>query len=80
MTKAKQTGLLLVILIASVLGTIVIVWRKFKCYQINQLIGKRWVNSHDLEKVNVKQSPSNGEAIKMSAFLKERNVVDELEG
>ena len=51
MTKAKQTGLLLVILIASVLGAIVIVWlisRKFKCYQINQLIGKRWANSHDL--------------------------------
>ena len=70
-------------LIASVLGIIIIAWLilcKFKCYQINQLIGKQWANSHDPERVNVKQSPSDGEAIEMSAFLKERNVSDELEG
>ena len=70
-------------LIASVLGIIAIVWlisRKFKCYHINQLIGKQWANSEDLERVNVKQSPSDGEATEMSAFLKERNVSDELEG
>ena len=74
--------LVTVILIASVLSTIVIVWlisRKAKCYQVNQINGKPWANSHDLERVNVKQSPSNSEDIELSV-LKEQHVSDKLEG
>ena len=35
---------------------------------------------HDLESVNVKQMPSNGEDIEMSALIEQRNVVNSLEG
>ena len=35
---------------------------------------------HGLEKVNVKQTPSNGEDIEMSALIEERNVVNNSEG
>ena len=49
---------------------------KVKCYQVNQMIGKRWANSHDLERVNGKQSHSDSEAIEMSTFLKETLVTN----
>lgn len=82
--KSKTNWTLVtVILAASVLCTIAVVWlisRKVKCYQLNQIIGKRWANSHDLKGVNVKHSPSDGEDIEMSAILKEQNVIDDLEG
>ena len=35
---------------------------------------------HDLEKVNVKQTPSHGEDIEMSALNEERTVVNNSEG
>ena len=72
-----------IISIASVLCIIIIVWfmlRKFKCSQMNCIIGKRWANDHDFERVNVKHSPSDGEDVEMSAILKEQNGVDDLEG
>ena len=72
-----------IISIASVLCIIIIVWfmlRKFKCIQMNRIIGKRWANNHDFERVNVKHSPSDGEDVEMSAILRERNGVDDLEG
>ena len=72
-----------IISIASVLCIIIIVWfmlRKFKCSQMNRIIGKRWANNHDFERVNVKHSPSDGEDVEMSAILKEQNGVDDLEG
>ena len=72
-----------IISIASVLCIIIIVWfilRKFKCNQMNRIIGKRWANNHDFERVNVKHSPSDGEDVEMSAILKEQNGVDDLEG
>ena len=72
-----------IISIASVLCIILIVWfmlRKFKCSQMNRIIGKRWANNHDFERVNVKHSPSDGEDVEMSAILKEQNGVDDLEG
>ena len=72
-----------IISIASVLCIIIIVWfmlRKFKCIRMNRIIGKRWANDHDFERVNVKHSPSDGEDVEMSAILKEQNGVDDLEG
>ena len=72
-----------IISIASVLCIIIIVWfmlRKFKCVQMNRIIGKCWANNHDFERVNVKHSPSDGEDVEMSAILKEQNGVDDLEG
>ena len=72
-----------IISIASVLCIIIIVWfilRKLKCVQMNRIIGKRWANNHDFERVNVKHSPSDGEDVEMSAILKEQNGVDDLEG
>ena len=72
-----------IISIASVLCIIIIVWfmlRKFKCIQMNRIIGKRWADNHDFERVNVKHSPSDGEDAEMSAILKEQNGVDDLEG
>ena len=72
-----------IISIASVLCIIIIVWfmlRKFKCIQMNRIIGKSWANNHDFERVNVKHSPSDGEDVEMSAILKEQNGVDDLEG
>ena len=35
---------------------------------------------HDLERVNVKQMPSNGEDIEMSALIEQWNVVNISEG
>ena len=72
-----------IISIASVLCIIIIVWfmlRKFKCIQMNRIIGKRWADNHDFERVNVRHSPSDGEDVEMSAILKEQNGVDDLEG
>ena len=72
-----------IISIASVLCIIIIVWfmlRKFKCSQMNRIIGKRWANNHDFERVNVKHSPSDGEDVEMSAILKGQNGVVDLEG
>ena len=72
-----------IISIASVLCIIIIAWfilRKFKCVQMNRIIGKRWADNHDFERVNVKHSPSDGEDVEMSAILKEQNGVDDLEG
>ena len=72
-----------IISIASVLCIIIIVWfmlRKFKCVQMNRIIGKRWADNHDFERVNVKLSPSDGEDVEMSAILKEQNGTDDLEG
>ena len=69
-----------IIIVASALA--VIVWlmaRKCNCY-LTQIIGKRQANMHDLEGVNVKQTPSNGEDIEMSALIEQRNVVNSSEG
>ena len=66
-----------IIIVASALAEIVIVWlfaRKRNCY-LTQIIGKREANMHDLDNVNVKQTPSNGEDIEMSALIEQRNVV-----
>ena len=41
---------------------------------------KRQANMHDLKGVNVKQTPSNGEDIEMSALIEQRNVVNSSEG
>ena len=71
-----------IIIVASALAVIVIVWliaRKRNCY-LTQKIGKRQANMHDLESVNVKQMPSNGEDIEMSALIEQRNVVNSSEG
>ena len=70
------------IIVASALAVIVIVWliaRKRNCY-LTQIIGKRQANVHDVESVNVKQTPSNGEDIEMSALIEQRNVVNSSEG
>ena len=59
-----------IIIAVSALAVIVIVWlmtRKHNCY-LTQIIGKRQANMHDLEGVNVKQTPSNGKDIEMSAL------------
>ena len=75
--------LVIVILIASVLCTVIIIWfilHKYKCYRLNLMIGKHLTSNHDFERVNDKHLPSNGEDVEMSAILKERNVSDELEG
>ena len=71
-----------IIIVASAFAVIVIVWLiawKHNCY-LTQIIGKRQANMHDLESVNVKQTPSNGEDIEMSAFIEQRNVVNSSEG
>ena len=71
-----------IIIVVSALAVIVIVWlmvRKRNCY-LTQIIGKRRANMHDLESVNVKQTPSNGEDIEMSALIEQRNVVNSSEG
>ena len=71
-----------IIIVASALAVIVIVWlmvRKRNCY-LTQKIGKRQANMHDLESVNVKQTPSSGEDIEMSALIEQRNVVNSSEG
>ena len=71
-----------IIIVAYALAVIVIVWlitRKRNCY-LTQIIGKRQANMHDLESVNVKQTPSSGEDIEMSALIEQRNVVNSSEG
>ena len=44
---------------------------------MNSIIGKRWANNHDFERVNVKHSPSEGEEVEMSVIMKKQNSVDE---
>ena len=71
-----------IIIVASALAVIIIVWLiawKGNCY-LTQMIGKRQVNMHELESVNVKQTPSSGEDIEMSALIEQRNVVNGSEG
>lgn len=71
-----------IIIVVSVLIIIVIGWyiaRKRK-YHVSKIIGKRLANVHDLERVEVKQSPSSGEDIEMSALIENRNVNNDLEG
>ena len=71
-----------IIIVASAFAVIVIVWLiawKRSCY-LTQIIGKRQDNMHDLESVNVKQTPSNDEKIEMSALSEQRNVVNCSEG
>ena len=71
-----------IIIVASALAVIVVVWliaRKRNCYS-TQIIGKRQVNMHELEEVNVKQTLSNGDDIEMSALIEQRNVVNSSEG
>ena len=71
-----------IIIVTSALAVIVIVWlmaQKGNCY-LTQIIGKRQANMHDLESVNVKQTPSNGEDIEMSALIEQWNVVNSSEG
>ena len=66
-----------IIIVASALAVIVIVWliaRKHNSY-LTQIIGKRQTYMHDLEIVNVKQTPSSGEDIEMSALIEQQNVV-----
>ena len=53
---------------------------KLKCIQMNRIIGKRWANNYEYERVNVKHSPSDGEDVEMPAILKEKNGVNDLEG
>ena len=71
-----------IIIVASALAVIVIVWLiawKLNCY-LTQISGKSQANMHDLESVNVKQTPSNGKDIEMSALIEQRNVVNSSEG
>ena len=80
--SSNNWTLVAVILVASGFAIIVIVWlivRKRKCY-LNQIIGKRLANVHDLEKVNVKQTPICGEEIEMSALVEKRNDSNVSEG
>lgn len=80
--SSNNWTLVAVILVASGFAIIVIVWlivRKRKCY-LNQIIGKRLANVHDLEKVNVKQTPICGEEMEMSALVEKRNDSNVSEG
>ena len=54
-----------------------IVWlQRYKVKCLNQIVGKRLTNDHDLEIVNVKRSSSYGEdEIEMSAILHDRTVI-----
>ena len=48
---------------------------------MNQIVGKRLTNDHDLEIVNVKRSSSYGEEeIEMSALLHDRTVSNRSDG
>ena len=80
--SSNNWTLVAVILVASGFAIIVIVWlivRKRKCY-LNQIIGKRLANVHDLEKVNVKRTPICGEEMEMSALVEKRNDSNVSEG
>ena len=60
---------------------IIICWvlRKGKCF-LNQIIGKRETTRYDLEGVNVKQAPTNGEQVEMSVLQEEGSVNHAFEG
>ena len=62
--------------VVSALFILVIVWliaRKTNCH-LTQIIGKRLANRYELKRVNVKQTPSNGEDVEMSALIEDRSV------
>ena len=68
--SSNNWTLVAVILVASVFAIIVIVRLIVRKRYLNQIIGKRLANVHDLEKVNVKQTPICGEEMEMSALVK----------
>lgn len=82
--KQNETNwtIVTVVLIASVFIINIIVWLVIvKCKScLTQMIGKRLANEHDLERVNVKQTPTIGEDIEMSALIKEGSVHNTVEG
>ena len=66
----------------NILFLVLIVWliiRKSKSF-CNQIIGKRWTTTQDLEGVNVEQTPTKGEKIEMSVLQTEGNVNNAFEG
>ena len=71
-----------VVLIASVCFISIIVWlQMYKVKCLNEIVGKRLTNDHDLEIVNVKRSSSySEEEIEMSAILHDRTVSNRSEG
>ena len=74
--------LVAVSIVASILFLVIIVWlviRKSKSFY-NQIIGKRWTTTRDLEGVNVEQTPTKGEKIEMSVLQTEGNVNNAFEG
>ena len=74
--------LVAVSIVASILFLVIIVWlviRKSKSFY-NQIIGKRWTTTRDLEWVNVEQTPTKGEKIDMSVLQTEGNVNNAFEG
>ena len=69
-------------IIVSTLFILIIVWliaRKTNC-TLTQIIGKRLANRYDLKRVNVKQTPSSGEDVEMSALIEDRSVSNTSEG
>ena len=69
-------------LAASIIDIFIIIWwviRKGKCF-LTQIIGKRKTTRYDLEGVNVKQAPTNGEKVEMSVLQEEGNVNNGFEG
>ena len=69
-------------IIVSTLFILIIVWliaRKAHC-TLTQIIGKRLANRYDLKRVNVKQTPSSGEDVEMSALIEDRSVSNTSEG
>ena len=53
--------------------------RKGKCF-LSQITGKRETTRYDLEGVNVKQAPTNGEQVEMSVLQEEGSVNHAFEG
>ena len=71
-----------VTIIVSTLFILIIVWlitRKTNC-TLTQIIGKWLANRYDLKRVNVKQTPSSGEDVEMSALIEDRSVSNTSEG
>ena len=71
-----------VTIIVSTLFILIIVWlisRKTNC-TLTQIIGKSLANRYDLKRVNVKQTPSSGEDVEMSALIEDRSVSNTSEG
>ena len=49
-------------------------------FSLTQIIGKRLANRYDLKRVNVKQTPSNGEDVDMSVLIEDGSVSNTSEG